>query len=228
MVEKVNHPYYPRSLKLPHFKANDKDITELLSVFFSIVGIFIVVTWLVTGRAARKPLSLTRRLVVCWFVACGFIHTVLEGYFGYFHATLAGQMDFLAQLWKEYGKGDSRYISSDTFTVCMERITAIIDGPLAFLSAWAFLANSKHRYVLQLLLSLCQLYGDSLYFLTAIFEGFIHGEYLHPLYFWFYFVFLNSLWIIIPLLLIIDSYRHLSRCQAVFDSNASGKNKKLH
>ena len=99
MERNISHPYFPRSLKLPHFKPNDKDLTELLSTFFGIVAVFIVLTWLLTGRA-RKPLSLTRRLVVCWFVACGFIHSVLEGYFGYFHATLAGQMDFLAQLCK--------------------------------------------------------------------------------------------------------------------------------
>ena len=100
MAENTTHPYFPRSLKLPHFKPNDKDLTELLSVFFGIVAVFIVLTWLLTGWAARKPLSVTRRLVVCWFVACGLIHSVLEGYFGYFHATLAGQMDFLAQLCK--------------------------------------------------------------------------------------------------------------------------------
>ena len=100
MAENTTHPYFPRSLKLPHFKPNDKDLTELLSVFFGIVAVFIVLTWLLTGWAARKPLSLTRRLVVCWFVACGLIHSVLEGYFGYFHATLAGQTDFLAQLCK--------------------------------------------------------------------------------------------------------------------------------
>ena len=114
----------------------------------------------------------------------------------------------------------------------MERITAVVDGPLAFLAAAAFLRNSKHRYVVQLLLSLCQIYGDTLYFLTEVFEGFTHGEYLHPLYFWFYFVFLNSLWIIIPFILIVDSCRQLVRCQAVYDANnsmkynANGKNSK--
>lgn len=97
----INHPYFPRSLKIPHYKPNDKDLTELLSVFFGIVAIFIVLTWVVTGFAARKPLSVTRRLIVCWFVACGLIHSVLEGYFGYFHATLAGHMDFLGQLCKK-------------------------------------------------------------------------------------------------------------------------------
>lgn len=216
----ASHPYYPRSLRLPDYKPNDKDLTELLSVFFGIVGVFIVLTWLVTGMAKQR-LSVTRRLTVCWFVACGLIHSILEGYFSYYHATLASQMDFLAQMWKEYGKGDSRYVSSDTFTVCMERITAVVDGPLAFIAAMAFLQNSPHRYVVQLLLSLCQLYGDSLYFLTEVFEEFSHSEFNHPIYFWFYFIFLNSLWIIIPLSLIIDASAHLISCQAKCDAVAT-------
>lgn len=107
--------------------------------------------------------------------------------------------------------------SSDTFTVCMERITAVVDGPLGFVAAYAFLQHTSYRYVAQLLLSLCQLYGDTLYFLTEIFEGFSHGELYHPIYFWFYFFFLNSLWIVIPLSLIVDSCIQLARCQAKCD-----------
>src|ERR1700730_646846 len=93
--------------------------------------------------------------------------------------------------------------SSDTFTVCMETITAAVDGPLAFLATYAFLSNSSYRYLAQLVLSLFQLYGDVLYMSTEWKDGFIHGPYGHPIYFWFYFVFLNSFWIIVPLLCII-------------------------
>lgn len=121
------------------------------------------------------------------------------------------------------------HCSSDTFTVCMERITAIVDGPLAFLAAAAFVHHSPYRYVLQLILSLFQLYGDTLYYLTEIFEGFRHGEYLHPVYFWFYFVFLNSLWIVIPLSLVIDSSINLAHCQSKIDANISAsQTKKKH
>lgn len=120
------------------------------------------------------------------------------------------------------------FSSSDTFTVCMERITAVVDGPLAFLAALSFLQHGSYRYVLQLLLSLFQLYGDVLYFLTEIFEGFSHGEYLHPQYFWFYFVFLNSIWIVVPLSLIFDSCFQLAKCQEKYDSESKqNKNKKL-
>ena len=34
---------------------------------------------------------------------------------------------------KEYGNGDSRYVTSDGFTVIMESFTAFVEGPLALL-----------------------------------------------------------------------------------------------
>lgn len=98
-VKNATHPYYPRSLVIPHYKPNDKNAFELVGVFFGIVGVFIVATWWVSGRV-KPRLSLPRRIVICWFVSCGLIHGILEGYFSFFHATLVGEMDFLAQMCK--------------------------------------------------------------------------------------------------------------------------------
>ena len=107
--------------------------------------------------------------------------------------------------------------SGDTFTVCMENITAFIDGPLAFLATYAFLRNTSYRYVVQLVLSLCQLYGDVLYMVIEWKDGFPHGPYGHPLYFWFYFVFLNTFWIIVPLACILESWYQLTTAHATVD-----------
>ena len=100
---------------------------------------------------------------------------------------------------------------SDPFVVCMETITAVVDGPLSFAAAIAHLTGSRHRYPLQLVVSLCQLYGDTLYMCIEYKEGFVHGEFGHPLHFWFYFVFLNLFWIVVPLLLIIQANRALDK-----------------
>ncbi len=50
--------------------------------------------------------------------------------------------------------------------MCVESVTAVIDGPLAFAAFYTFVRQSPHRYLIQLIVSLCQLYGDVLYFLT--------------------------------------------------------------
>jgi len=116
--------------------------------------------------------------------------------------------------------------SSDGFTVCMENVTAFVDGPLALLAVYAFVKQTSYRYVAQLVLSLCQLYGDVLYFAIEMFDGFTHGPVGHPLYFWFYFVFLNSLWIIIPFACIIESWKKIIVSQATTDFTDSDKSKR--
>ncbi|KAL3851869.1 hypothetical protein ACJMK2_015569 [Sinanodonta woodiana] len=220
-----NHPYFPRELHIPNYAPNISSIVELLGIFFGLTAIVLFGTLVYT---TRRKFPVQDRLKLCWFVMCGFIHMILEGYFGLFHASLAGKSSYLAQMWKEYGKGDSRYITSDTFTVCMESITAFIVGPLSFLTAAAFLSRrpSPYRYVLQLIVSLCQLYGDTLYYLTAIKDGFKYGEMWHPLHFWFYFVFLNAFWIIVPLIMILQAVRHLADAQCKLLPDESSKQRK--
>jgi cholestenol delta-isomerase len=118
------------------------------------------------------------------------------------------------------------YFRSDTFTVCMESATAVIDGPLCFLTVAAYLTRSPYRFALQLIVSLCQLYGDSLYLLTEVKDGFIHSEMYHPLHFWFYFWFLNSFWIIVPLIMIGHAVTKIVQSQSSVDSRRAGEKKR--
>ena len=50
----------------------------------------------------------------------------------------------------------------------MESITAFVDGPLSFIALYAFITRAPYKHVAQILLSLCQLYGDVLYFSTEV------------------------------------------------------------
>lgn len=57
------------------------------------------------------------------------------------------------------------------------------------------------RYPLQAIVSLGQLYGDVLYYATSLFDHYYKSlTYCRPeaYYFWFYFIFMNFIWIIIP------------------------------
>jgi len=108
----------------------------------------------------------------------------------------------------------------------MESITAFVDGPLALVVTYAFVKQTSYRYVAQLVLSVCQLYGDVLYFTIEMCDGFSHGPFGHPLYFWFYFVFLNSLWIFIPFACVIESWKKTVVSQATVDSTSSDKSMK--
>ena len=71
-----------------------------------------------------------------------------------------------------------------------------------------------------------QLYGAVLYFYTEHRDDYIHSEYGHPIYFWFYFVFMNVLWIVIPFVLIVDAWCQLSTVQALSDRAMSQSSKR--
>lgn len=49
----------------------------------------------------------------------------LSGYYLYHGSKVAGLQSLYAQLWKEYTLSDSRYLTSDVFTVCVETITVV-------------------------------------------------------------------------------------------------------
>ncbi|KAJ1839629.1 hypothetical protein LPJ73_006690, partial [Coemansia sp. RSA 2703] len=116
----------------------------------------------------------------------------------------------LADLWREYAHSDSRYLTSDPFTVIMEGITAVFDGAFALVTAYGVLADSPIRYAAQLITSLAQLYGDVIYMATNYMEGFRYTN-PHPLYFYGYFVMMNLPWIVIPTLLIVDAVKNIYR-----------------
>lgn len=57
------------------------------------------------------------------------------------------------------------------------------------------------RYPLQAIVSLGQIYGDVLYYATCMFDHYYKDlTYCRPeaYYFWFYFFFMNFIWIVIP------------------------------
>jgi hypothetical protein len=72
---------------------------------------------------------------------------------------------------KEYAKADSRYATRDDFVISMEAVTAFVEGPGCFLIVWALCARKAWRYAAVVLVSLGQLYGDVLYFLTCLHGG---------------------------------------------------------
>lgn len=82
-------------------------------------------------------------------------------------------------------------------------------------------SSSSHGLPLPLPPPAGQIYGDVLYFLTEHRDGFQHGELGHPIYFWFYFVFMNALWLVLPGILVLDSIKQLSHAQRMLDSKAS-------
>ena len=72
---------------------------------------------------------------------------------------------------KEYSKADSRYASRDSFTICMEALTAFLVGPLCFVIMYGMLKRKSWRHTLQIVAAVGQVYGDLMYFATSWYEG---------------------------------------------------------
>uniref|UniRef100_A0A8C3QE40 EXPERA domain-containing protein n=1 Tax=Geospiza parvula TaxID=87175 RepID=A0A8C3QE40_GEOPR len=223
-METSAHPYWPRALALPGYVAGARPGWQCAGAVAAAAAALFALGWALGGAgggakggargvAKRSP---ARRLVLGWFLLCTGIHGVLEGYFSLRHRELPADTGLLADVWKEYAKADSRYMTSDDFTVAMETVTAWAWGPLSFLTFLALLRQHPARYILQLVVSLGQLYGDILYFATEARAGWAHSD-PHPFYFWGYFVGLNGVWVLVPALLLLDAGRELARAQRGHD-----------
>lgn len=95
-------------------------------------------------------------------------------------------------------------------------------GPLAFFVAKTMYYNTPARHIAQLIISLGQLYGCVLYYLTTMVEGSPHCD-PHPYYYYFYFGFFNIFWMIVPSILMHNSIKNLYRAmKASLANEASG------
>jgi cholestenol Delta-isomerase len=188
-------PYFPQGLQLDGYKPQVLDIEVILFSFFSATVIVGGLSW-----AFAIELPAQERGLFTWLVITGLIHLIVEGAFS-LNSTFYQNDDprmFLLELWKEYSKADSRYATRDAFTTTMETCTAFFVGPCCLAAATGIMTKAAWRWPLIIILSIMQLYGDVLYFATYWFDGskFTRPE---PFYFYLYFVFMNSIWIVIPL-----------------------------
>ena len=186
--------YYPQSLVLKSFLPQSLPAEKILALFgLGLVSCQVVFSLLYARKHGKKGSF----GVALWFFTCGLIHTFVEGYFVFYHASITSKDAFMANVWKEYAKSDSRYLISDPTVLMIEGITAVFWGPLSFYVAYLCFKNDQSRHLWQVLISLGQFYGDILYYTTTLITGSTHCN-PDPYYFWFYFVFMNSLWILFP------------------------------
>ncbi|MCJ1360199.1 MAG: hypothetical protein MMC33_010202 [Icmadophila ericetorum] len=181
-IPHLPHPFYPLEVEIVGYLANDWSVPALLGLFAAGWAVILAVTLSVVKRFNPQVPS-WERAVIMWFILSGTIHFFFEGYFAFNHAHMAGMNDFFAQLWKEYSLSDSRYLTSDPFVLCMETVTAVLWGPLSYIVAWMIVIEHPLRYPLQALVCIGELFG------LVLPEAY---------YFWFYYFFMNFIWMVIP------------------------------
>lgn len=194
------HPYFPVDAEIVGYAANEWSVPALLGVFFGACTALFAATYTVANSVNPK-LHKAELLTTMWFVLSGAIHMLFEGYYAINYATLGSKQTLIGQMWKEYAFSDSRYLTNNSFVLCMETLTAVCWGPGCMIVATLIILRHPLRFPLQCVVSSGQFYGDTLYYATSFFDHYTMGvSYSRPeaFYFWFYFIFMNLFWIVIP------------------------------
>ncbi|PNP55604.1 hypothetical protein THARTR1_04128 [Trichoderma harzianum] len=199
----MDHPYCPLGASIPNYRPNDLPLSRSLPVFGALIGAVVVSAYLLagSGSGSRHRVRPIDRFAASWFALCGFLHVAFEGYYILHRTSISSKNTLFAQLWKEYALSDSRYLTSDIFTVCVETITVFAWGPLSLIAVICICTNHPSRYLFQIVVCVAHLYGVALYYATNWAEQRFHGvSYSRPefLYFWVYYVGFNAPWAIVP------------------------------
>jgi len=209
----TDHPYYPLELEIAAYLANEWSVPLLLGIFFGGCAAIVFGTKYLVHRV-RPNLPIAEKAAIWWFVISGAIHLFFEGYFSLNHAKMGPSQHFFGQLWKEYALSDSRYLTSDPFVLCMETVTAFTWGPVCFFVAAFITTNHALRHPLQIIVCVGQIYGLILYYATSMFDHYYKDvTYSRPefLYFWFYYFFMNFIWMVFPGILLVSSVRSIAK-----------------
>ncbi|CAO2207666.1 unnamed protein product [Urochloa humidicola] len=202
----MGHPYAPADLELPGFVPLQLSQGQILVTYIGASLFVLLAVWLISGRCGR--LSKTDRLLMCWWAFTGLTHIMIEGPFVFTPNFFEKENpNFFDEVWKEYSKGDSRYVARDAATVTVEGITAVLEGPASLLAVYAIASQKSYSHILQFSVCLGQLYGCLVYFITAYLDGF--NFWASPFHFWAYFIGANSSWIVIPTLIAMRSWKKI-------------------
>ncbi|KAF2770905.1 Emopamil-binding protein [Teratosphaeria nubilosa] len=216
-AQAIAHPYYPLNAEIPSYAANEWSVPALLSVFFGACTLLFTSTYFLAKRT-NPHLKTGELLTIMWFVLSGAIHIFFEGYYATNYATLGAKQTLIGQMWKEYAFSDSRYLTKNSFVLCMETVTAVCWGPGCLIVAWLVVKRSGYRFPVQMVVSMGQFYGDALYYATSIFDHAVMGiSYSRPeaYYYFVYFVLMNAFWILIPGYLMYQSTVEAAKAIAV-------------
>ncbi|XP_068121165.1 emopamil-binding protein-like [Hyperolius riggenbachi] len=160
-----------------------------------------------------KKSSATDQWVLVWLFYDAIVHFTLEGPFVYMSlvGTVATSDGALASLWKEYGRADNRWLHSDPTIVSLEILTVVVDGLLAVVLIYAIVKDKYYRHFVQITLCVCEIYGGWMTFCPDWLLGSPSLNTSNWFCLWIYLVFFNGIWVLIPGLLLWQSWLALKK-----------------
>jgi len=166
------------------------------------------------------------RYTFIWLAFDALIHFVFEGSFLYlstFGRSVNTSTGCFAELWKEYTLADARWGIADPAVVSLEILTVLGVGPLCCYVLTQIVKNDPARHYWIIVLCTAELYGGWMTFCPEWLTGSPSLNVSNPLYLWVYLLFMNLVWVVIPLWLMWDSYGHITRSLREVQANAEAK-----
>ncbi len=81
------------------------------------------------------------------------------------------------------------------------------------------LKNKPDRHYWQIVLCAAELYGGGMTFFPEWITGSVNLNTSHPVYLWLYLWFFNGVWVIIPVLLMVQSWQYLTQAVTAMEKN---------
>lgn len=175
-------------------------------------------------------LSMADTMAFAWYVLDALTHIIMEGSYLFFAVGVQGGARSVAEritasgsttmwdqtllafanIWVEYGKADVRWEGNDETVAALEALTVFVGGPLALALAYGTWYGKAWRHPLQIVLATAELYGGWMTFCPEWLTGSPNLRTHHPMLL-FELWFMNGVWVLIPLILLVESFVKLTR-----------------
>lgn len=194
-----------------------------MSLIYTLVTFILsyVIAWF--GLGGKFKLRSGDRHILAWLLWDIIIHTTLEGPFTVISllGSVKNSQSFLAAPWKEYGKADARWLVSDPTIVSLEIATVFFVTPMCLVLIYAICKKRYYRHFIQISVCICELYGGWMTFGPEIITGSQSLKTDNFIYLYVYLIFYNGIWVVVPGLLLCQSWSDL---KTGFAGGQSGKN----
>jgi len=195
-------------------------MTDISPVFtatsaFSIGGVFcaLVPAYFGLVKLLPKTASKADKFTFLWLAFDALIHFTYEAswlYLSTFGRTVNGSGGPLAEMWKEYASVDFRWGTADPVIVAIELPTVLGAAPLCCYIISQLIRNDPARHYWIIILSTVELYGGWMTFCPEWVIGSPNLDSSTAWNFWVYLVFMNIIWVFVPLWLMWESYHAIA------------------
>ncbi|KAF8336743.1 Emopamil-binding protein, partial [Amanita rubescens] len=186
-----------------------------LTSAFSLAGVASIAVFAYTASKLLLPRNARwqDRYTFFWLTFDALVRFSLEGswlYLSTFGRQVVTSEGPLAELWKEYTRADFRWGVADPTVVSLEFLTVLGVGPLCCYVLKQLVADDPARHYWIIVLGTAELYGGWMTFCPEWLTGSPNLDTSNPLYLWVYLFFMNMIWVVMPTILMIDSYGHIA------------------